>query len=136
MAERSRDDHWVTGGALAISTVAAGRLAVADQHAGVLPGGSGWLEAATLVLWVLALAWLPLLVAAELRRPRLRYGVRRWSTVFPVGMYAACSFVVADVDAIPAAGDFARVWVWVAVAVWAVVAAGLVRAAAAHGPSR
>jgi hypothetical protein len=50
------------------------------------------------VVWVAALAWLPALLAGELASPRLRYDERRWSTVFPLGMYAVCSFVVARVD--------------------------------------
>ena len=61
----------------------------------------------------------------------MRYDLRRWSTVFPVGMYAACSFVVGAVASVPAITDFARVWVWVAVAVWLAVLAGLARRAPA-----
>ena len=71
------------------------------------------------------MVWLPALLAAELLRPRLRYDVRRWSTVFPVGMYAACSFVVGDVAHAAAISDFARVWVWVGVAVWVVMFAAM-----------
>jgi tellurite resistance protein TehA-like permease len=121
-------DHWVTGGALAISTVVAGRIALA--YKALEPGGGalGVLRGVSLVLWVLTLAWLPALLLAELRWPRPRYGVRRWSTVFPVGMYAACSFVVGEVLPASAISRFADVWVWVAVAVWAIVAAGLVQA--------
>ena len=59
-----------------------------------------------------------MLLAAEVLRPRLRYDVRRWSTVFPVGMYAACSFVVGAAARAPGIADFARIWVWVGVAVW------------------
>jgi hypothetical protein len=44
--------------------------------------------------------------------------VRRWSTVFPVGMYAACSFIVGAAAHAPGITDFARVWVWAGVAVW------------------
>jgi hypothetical protein len=121
-------DHWVTGGALAISTVVAGRITLAYES--LEPGGGalGALRGVSLALWILTMLWLPALVFAELRRPRLRYGVRRWSTVFPVGMYAACSFIVGE--AVPAAAitRFADVWIWVALAVWAVVATGLVRA--------
>jgi Voltage-dependent anion channel len=54
-------------------------------------------------------------------RPRPSYDVRRWSTVFPFGMYAACSFVVGTAAPVEGISDFARVWVWVVVAVWAVV---------------
>ncbi len=114
-------DHWVTGGALAISTVASGRIALAAQRTGALSGGHGLLKTVALVLWCLTMVWLPALIAAELLRPRLSYNVRRWSTVFPVGMYAACSFVVGALTKTSGIVDFARVWVWVAAAVWLVV---------------
>jgi hypothetical protein len=114
-------DHWVTGGAVAISTVTAGRIALAAQRTGTLSGGHQALKAIALVLWCLTLAWLPALLGAEILRPRLSYNVRRWSTVFPVGMYAVCSFVVGGLTQTPGIVDFARVWVWVGVAVWLAV---------------
>jgi hypothetical protein len=51
---------------------------------------------AAVVLWIATMLWLPLLLLAEVLRPRLQYDVRRWSTVFPFGMYAACSFVIGE----------------------------------------
>ena len=45
-------------------------------------------------------------------------------------MYAACSFVVGAVGSAPVITSFARVWVWVALAVWAMVAFGLARVTA------
>ena len=122
-----RGDHWVTGGALAISTVTAGRIALAAERLWSSGGAVSAIEDIALALWALTLLWLPALLFAEARWPRGRYGVRRWSTVFPVGMYAACSFVVGKVDSAQAITDFARVWVWVALAVWALVAIGLAR---------
>lgn len=130
-------DHWVTGGALAISTVTAGRIALAARSTGALSGELGVLKTVALVLWCLTMCWLPGLLICELLRPRLRYTVRRWSTVFPVGMYAACSFIVGAVTQIHAIAGFARIWVWVALAVWLAVflamlgrAPGLARAPA------
>jgi tellurite resistance protein TehA-like permease len=123
-------DHWVTGGALAISTVVAADIVTAAQRLGALDGAVGALKALALTLWALTLAWLPVLLYAEARHRRGRYSVRRWSTVFPVGMYAACSFAVGAAADVPAITSFARVWVWVGVAVWAAVATGLTRAAA------
>jgi tellurite resistance protein TehA-like permease len=129
-------DHWVTGGALAISTLAAGRIALAAQRTAVL-GGAGAFKTLALVLWSLTIAWLPVLVAAEVIYPRISYNVRRWSTVFPVGMYAACSFIVGAITPSPPIRDFARVWVWVALAVWLVVfGAMLSRVPALLGTSR
>lgn len=123
-------DHWVIGGALAISTVTAGRIALAGGQLWSSSGAVSAFKDIALVLWVLALLWLPVLLFAEAGWPRGRYSVRRWSTVFPVGMYAACSFVVGTGDSAQAITNFARVWVWVALAVWALVATGLARATA------
>jgi tellurite resistance protein TehA-like permease len=74
------------------------------------------------------MAWLPVLVAAEVIRPRLGYDVRRWATVFPLGMYAACSFVVATAVHDGGLRRFAQAWTWVAAAGWlAVLIAAVVR---------
>ncbi|HEY7603180.1 MAG TPA: tellurite resistance/C4-dicarboxylate transporter family protein [Gaiellaceae bacterium] len=121
-----RGDHWVAGGALAIATLACGETAEAARAVESLNGLAGGLDVAALVLWATAFAWLPVLLVCEVVSPRLTYDARRWSTVFPVGMYAACSFVVGDVRQIGGMVDFARAWTWVALAVWLVVAAALV----------
>jgi tellurite resistance protein TehA-like permease len=124
-----RGDHWVAGGALAIATLACGRVAKAAPYVEVLRGARGSLAIAALAVWAAAIAWLPALLACEAVRRRPSYDVRRWSTVFPLGMYAVCSFAVADVKGIPAIRHFAEVWIWVAFAVWAIVFTGLLRRA-------
>lgn len=122
-----RGDHWVAGGALAIATLACGRAAQAAESTGTLHGWGDGIGTASLALWAAAFLWLPALLACEAARPRTDYDARRWSTVFPVGMYAACSFVVGDVEKIDGLVDFARVWTWIGLAVWCVVFAGLLR---------
>ena len=83
------------------------------------------------------MAWLPVLVAGEALRPRTGFDARRWSTVFPVGMYAAMSHAVGEQAGRPWIVAFARDWTWVAVAVWALVAAASVgRAARLLGDAR
>jgi tellurite resistance protein TehA-like permease len=120
-------DHWITGGALAISTLAAGKILAGANGLSILGSGGGILNDVALGLWVLTMLWLPVLVTAELLHPRLSYEVRRWSTVFPLGMYAACSFVVGAVTQTAGITDFARVWVWIALVVWLVVFAAMLR---------
>ncbi|HUJ34347.1 MAG TPA: tellurite resistance/C4-dicarboxylate transporter family protein [Solirubrobacteraceae bacterium] len=121
-----RGDHWITGGALAISTLAAGKLLAGAKALAILGGGGGILKDGAIVLWVLTMLWLPVLLLAELLHPRLHYDVRRWSTVFPFGMYAACSFAVGAAAHVGAITSFARVWVWIALAVWAAVLAAMI----------
>jgi tellurite resistance protein TehA-like permease len=120
-------DEWVAGGALAISALAAARVTDAG---GALPQFSeqhSALTTGTLVLWCLAMAWLPALVTAEVLRPRLGYDVRRWATVFPLGMYAACSFAAGQVTGIAGITGFGRVWTWVAFTASLFALAGLLR---------
>ena len=119
-------DHWITGGALAISTLAAGKLLAGAIALSILGGGGGVLRGVALGLWVLTTLWLPVLLLGELLRPRLHYDVRRWSTVFPVGMYAACGFAVGSAAQAGAITSFARGWVWIALAVWAIVLAAMI----------
>jgi tellurite resistance protein TehA-like permease len=122
-----RGDHWITGGALAISTLAAGRITLAAHSLNQLTPIHSALKALSLALWILTMAWLPVLLIAEAARPRFAYDVRRWSTVFPVGMYAACSFVVAAAISARAIRDFAEVWVWFGLAVWLLVFIAMIR---------
>ena len=124
-------ETWIAGGALAISALACAEIVRAIDAQGVMTGAADGLSGLDLALWIASVAWLPVLIGAELRRPRPRYDPSRWATVFPVGMYAASSFATGA--AIGAAGitDFARVWVWVAVATWCLAALGLVRRAIA-----
>jgi len=88
---------------------------------------AGALDTAASVLWLLARAWLPVLMAGEAVRPRAGAGPRRWSTVFRVGMNAATSHAVGHEAGRPWIATFAPGWTWVAVAVWAVVAATSLR---------
>lgn len=118
-------DHWVSGGALAISTLAAARITLGARGLHELAGGARWLHALTLILWGLSAAWLPALIAGETLRPRLGYDVRRWATVFPVGMYAACSFDAGRAAGVGGLTDFAQVWVWLALALWVLVFAAM-----------
>jgi tellurite resistance protein TehA-like permease len=122
----ARGDHWITGGALGISALAAAKLAVGAQALGIAGVRGRGLQDIAIALWVLMMLWLPVLCFAEVRWPRLSVGPARWSTVFPLGMYAACSFAVGPVAHAGAITSFARVWVWVALAAWTVVFAATI----------
>jgi tellurite resistance protein TehA-like permease len=70
------------------------------------------------------MVWLLPLVTGEVLRPRLTYDVRRWATVFPLGMYAACSLATGQVTGITGIADFGQVWTWVAFTVSLLALAG------------
>jgi tellurite resistance protein TehA-like permease len=120
-------DHWIAGGALAISALCAGAITGAIRALGLFDQLHGVFRIGTLVLWCLAMAWQIPLFITEAVRPRLTYDVRRWATVFPFGMYAACSFTTGQVTGITGITTFGRVWTWVAFAITLLVFAGLFR---------
>jgi tellurite resistance protein TehA-like permease len=126
-------DHWVAGGALAVSALAGSKLIAADSVRLYLwnDDDRGVLRTVTVALLVLDLAWYVVLFVAEAVRPRLRYDVRRWATVFPMGMTAAAVLSVAAALDVPWLKGPGQVLLWIAVAAWVAVAAGAVAAARA-----
>ncbi|MEV3998617.1 tellurite resistance/C4-dicarboxylate transporter family protein [Streptomyces halstedii] len=128
---RGAGDQWVAGGALAISALAGAKLLTAAQAGPYLwnDDADTALRYATVAVLALALAWYGVLLISEVVRPRFRYDVRRWSTVFPLGMTAAATLSVATAVSAPWLTHPGRALVWVAVAGWLTVAAGAVAAA-------
>jgi tellurite resistance protein TehA-like permease len=126
---RARGAHWIAGGAVAIAVLAAGRIVDAAERLNAAGETLPTLKVVLLILWIVAMLWLALLTAAEVRFPRLAFDARRWSTVFPIGMYAACSFAAGSALRDTWITQFAQIWLWVSVAVWAVVLLASLRAA-------
>lgn len=120
-----RGDQWIAGGALAIATLACARTGDALHASASLAGLAHVLDDASLVVAACAAAWLPVLVGAELVAPRLGFDARRWSAVFPLGMYAVAAFAVAAATGQAWLATFARVWIWPAFAAWCVVFAAM-----------
>lgn len=123
-------DQWVAGGALAISTLALAEItrALELQHA----WGQDAARVVTVALWAMTVAWLPLLIGAEVRWPRPRYDVRRWATVFPLAMYAVMSVTTGQAAGLDALVDVGRATTWIAFAAWCAAAVGVARRAAAR----
>ncbi|MGH3049532.1 MAG: tellurite resistance/C4-dicarboxylate transporter family protein [Gaiellaceae bacterium] len=122
-----RGDQWIFGGALAIATLACAYTTEALATTSAFASLHGGLQDATLALWSAAACWLPALLAGELVRLRPDYDVLRWSTVFPLGMYAVSSIAAGSVTGVAGLASFGRVWIWLALAVWAAAFAGMLR---------
>ena len=63
------------------------------------------------------------------QRARSSYDVRRWSTVFPLGMTAAATLSVVTAMDVPWLDVPGEVLVWISVAGWLAVAIGAVASA-------
>ncbi|MGW0910678.1 tellurite resistance/C4-dicarboxylate transporter family protein [Streptomyces sp. NPDC002784] len=130
-------DQWVAGGAMAISALAGSRLIAADSARLHLwnDDADDVLRTVTAGVLALDLAWYAVLLVSEVIRPRLRYDVRRWATVFPLGMTAAATLSVAAAVDVPWLETPGEVLLWIAVAAWLAVAAGAVREERAYAAS-
>jgi tellurite resistance protein TehA-like permease len=116
-------------GALAIAVVA-GASIVRMPQTPIVDAVRPLIAATVVIFWVFCLWLIPLLIGAGVwrhgvHRVPLRYVPTLWSMVFPVGMFAVASESLAQADRLPAAGAVGRVGLVIAVAVWAVVFAGM-----------
>jgi hypothetical protein len=111
-----------------MSALAGSRLIAADSGRLYLwnDDAVGVLRSVTGALLVLAGVWYAVLLFTEAGWPRPRYDVRRWSTVFPMGMTAAATASVAAVVDVWWLKGPGEVLVWISAAAWLVVAAGAV----------
>ncbi len=140
LPEELTPPYWITMGASAISTLAGAELIL---HAGpesivrdILPA----LKGMTLLFWSVSTWWLPLLVILNIwrylgKRYPVMYDVQHWSMVFPIGMYAACTFQLGEAAGLAFMAAISRFMVPIALAAWAVVFLGMVvRAFRRRGP--
>lgn len=128
-------DHWVLAGALAITSLAGAELLRSTDRLGLPHVLRQPLRVLDVVVWAVAAGGYVLLVACELRWPRRRYDIRRWATVFPMGMTAAASYAVARTEHLPALTVIGHVLLWPALAAWAVTAVGAGRSQLKAGAS-
>lgn len=123
---------WVVMGAAAISANAGTSLTEADVRLPFLVAQRPFIDGITLISWAWATWWLPMLVLFGVwkhvfNRAPVGYEPVMWSMVFPLGMYAVASARLGLAADFPPLYGIARIMIWVALAVWLVVLAGLAR---------
>ncbi|GAB3820838.1 tellurite resistance/C4-dicarboxylate transporter family protein [Tessaracoccus terricola] len=117
--------YWVTMGAGAITVLAGSRIVEMSDTAMVSVMRAP-VAAAAVVFWAFATWLIPALVGIGIWRHfihevPLRYEAAMWSMVFPLGMYAVAGIYLGRADNLPIVGWIGGRFLWVAVAVWAVV---------------
>ena len=100
-------DVWILMGGAAIATLAGDHIHTA---------GVKQIRPVTIVTWVAASAWIPLLVVASVR---LRDG-NWWAAVFPLGMYSSATYATAVETGWRPLTMISLAFFWIALAAWGV----------------
>jgi len=123
--------YWIDMGAVAISSLAGSTLVSAASSWDFLQQILPFLLGLTLLFWVTATWWIPLLLALEvwrhwLKHYPLRYDPLYWDIVFPLGMYTTCTLQLARATKLRL--EAISEWlIYLALAAWLVVFLGLLR---------
>ncbi len=124
--------YWINMGAMAISALAGSLLIMNTQDAPFLASLGPFLKGFTVFYWATGTWWIPMLVVLLVwrhvyARYPLKYDPLYWGAVFPLGMYAACTFELARALQLEFLYGIPLYLLYVALAAWALAFAGLVR---------
>lgn len=123
--------YWINMGAMAISTLTGSILIENAADAPFVETLLPFLKGFTIFFWATGTWWIPMLVILGAwrhlyRKFPLRYEPLYWGTVFPLGMYAACTFEMAHAMSLDFLLPLARLFVGAALLAWAMTFAGLI----------
>lgn len=125
--------YWINMGAMAISTLAGALLILNAPDAPYLTSLLPFLKGFTVLYWATGTWWIPMLLLLGAwryiyKRFPFEYDPLYWGAVFPLGMYAACTWQLERAMAFGFETGLPRVFFYVAVIAWTVTFIGLLRA--------
>jgi tellurite resistance protein TehA-like permease len=126
--------YWINMGAMAISTLAGARLIKNAPDAPFLRSVLPFLKGFTVFYWATGTWWIPMLAILATwryvyKRFPLEYDPLYWGAVFPLGMYTACTFQMAQAMQLDFLFVLPRFFIYIALMAWLATFLGLCRTA-------
>jgi tellurite resistance protein TehA-like permease len=130
-AEALAPNYWIDMGATAIITLAGSRLLLVANEWQLLEELTPFLKGFTLFFWAIGTWWIPLLIALGIwrhvfERVPLSYTPEYWSLVFPLGMYTAATFVLAQATGVSFLSIIPTFFIYLALMGWGITFAGMI----------
>ncbi|MCC7103581.1 MAG: tellurite resistance/C4-dicarboxylate transporter family protein [Chloroflexi bacterium] len=124
--------YWINMGAMAISTLAGSVLILNTPHAPFLHEMLPFLMGFTIFYWATGTWWIPMLVILAVwrhvyRKFPLTYDPLYWGAVFPLGMYTACTFRMAEAMNLDFLYGIPRDLIYIVLVIWSITFIGMVR---------
>lgn len=124
--------YWINMGAMAISTLAGARLIVNTPDAPFLNSLLPFLKGFTVFYWATGTWWIPMLAILGgwryfYKKFPLEYDPLYWGAVFPLGMYTASTFQMAQAMHLDFLFAVPRFFIYIALAAWAATFFGFCR---------
>ena len=127
--------YWINMGAMAISTLAGSLLILNAPQAPFLVSLLPFLKGFTVFYWAAGTWWIPMLLLLGIwrhgvRRFPLRYDPLYWGAVFPLGMYAACTWQMDKAMQFGFLDPLPRLFFAAALLAWLLAFVGMLRSVA------
>lgn len=122
--------YWINMGAMAISTLAGSLLILNTPHAPFLMSLLPFLKGFTVFYWATGTWWIPMLLLLGIwrygyKRFPFRYDPLYWGAVFPLGMYAACTWQMDRAMEFGFLSPLPYVFFWIALGAWTITFLGM-----------
>lgn len=115
--------YWINMGGAAISVLAGATLLQRAENWSILQQYAPFLAGAAVCFWAAGTFWIPFLVGMFVwrylvRADEFRYEVSLWGMVFPLGMYATSTYVLARAEGLSFLDPLSLVFAFIGLGAW------------------